>query len=286
MLRLIGYYYQMKTPRIRSVNVLELDQAIFDSTYQISLELANILKASLHVSMLHTKEQKEFYETIYGSDFIESQGINENQISNILSEVKKRGGLLDFGFSIEHFNEEDSIRQIFGKLSPEESLSVLGYNKSPKHQKILKKLLKHDLGNPIMLIPIGKKVESFHKLIVPFDPEFITKRKLINLKWYADQFGVMIDFVHFKKTFEEAEKNQLKEVYDMIFDWINTIGFSNIVHFRFPISNSLNEGLKDYLKDQSNYLLCILDNQIKKSICTSSSSNECLTDIKEAVVIL
>ena len=168
----------------------------------------------------------------------------------------------------------------------DESLSILGYNKSTKHKAVLKRLLKTDLGNPLMLIPMGREVKNFHKIIVPFEPEYVTKKKLSNLKWYADQLGVMIDFVHFKQKGERAEMLALREIYETIFYWVDDLEFSSEVKFRFPISDNLNTGLEEYLAGQENYLLCVIDNEVKKAISTTSSNKECLMDIKEPVVIL
>lgn len=276
----------MRAKRIRQVNVLELDQAMYNSTYQVGLEMANWLNASMHICMLETREQKEYLNALYGSNADRTKVITRNQIEDIINDVQVKGELIDLGFSMDHFAEEDSINEIFNELTIDESLSILGYNKSTKHKQVLKKLLKTDLGNPLLLVPMGTQLSSFHKIIVPFEPEFVTKKKLANLKWYADQLGVMIDFVHFKKKGEGNEIIKLREIYEMIFYWIDDLEFSSEVKFRFPIADNLNAGLQDYLKDQSNYLLCVIDNEIKKTISTANTNKECLMDIKEPVVIL
>jgi len=276
----------MRVKRIRQVNVVELDQAMYSSTYQVGLELANWLNASMHVCMLETKEQKEFVASVYGKGENRSHLINRGQVEDIINDVKVKGELFNVNYSIDHFDENDSFNEIFSEISIDESLSILGYNKSSKHKAVLKRLLKTDLGNPLMLIPMGKEVKNFHKIIVPFEPEYVTKKKLSNLKWYADQLGVMVDFVHFKQKAERAEMLALREIYETIFYWVDDLEFSSEVKFRFPISDDLNAGLEEYLAEQENYLLCVIDNEVKKAISTNASNTECLMDIKEPVVIL
>lgn len=276
----------MGAKRIRQINVLELDQAMYNSTYQVGLEMANWLNASMHICMLESKEQKEFLNDVYGVEKNKSHVINRNQIEDIINDVQVKGELIDLGFSIDHFDEGDSVKEIFSELSLDESLSVLGYNKSAKHKEVLKKLLKFDLGNPLMLIPMGETIKNFHRIVVPFEPEFVTKRKLQNLKWYADQLGVMVDFIHFKKKGESREMTRYNDIYETIFSWVDELNFTSEVKFRFPIADNLNIGLTEYLKDQENYLLCVIDSHIRGNISTSKSNKECLMDIKETVVIL
>lgn len=275
----------MGNKRIRQINVLELDQAMYDSTYEVGLELSNWLNAPMHVCMLESQEQKQFVRQVYGQDDDKSHTINKNQIESIINGVRNKGGLFDLGFSMEHFDEDDSVNDIFKELSLDESLSVLGYNKSEKHKDVLKKLLKYDLGNPLMLVPMGESLKNFHRIIVPFQPEYVTKSKLKKLKWYADQLGVMVDFVHFDESIDKSKKAK-EQLYDTIYSWVNELKFNSEVKFRFPIADNLNLGLKDYLRDQENYLLCIIDSHIKGRISTSKQNSECLMDIKETVVIL
>tara|TARA_B110000211_G_C14018023_1_gene526250 strand:+ start:565 stop:1395 length:831 start_codon:yes stop_codon:yes gene_type:complete len=276
----------MSTKRIRQINVIELDQAMYSSTYEVGLEMANWLNASMHVCMLETKEQKAYLNEIYGIDKNRSHIINRDQVEEIIKKVQKSNGLLDLGFSIEHFDEEDSIERVFKELSIDESLSVLGYNKSTKHKEVLKKLLKVDFDNPLLLVPMGKTLKTFHKIIVPFEPEFVTKRKLEKLKWYTEQLGVMIDFVHFKKKGESREMGRYNHLYETIFSWVDELKFNSEVKFRFPKSDNLNSGLTEYIKDKDNYLLCVIDSHIRASLSTSKNNKECLMDIKEPVVIL
>lgn len=276
----------MNVRRIRQVNVLELDQAMYNSTYQVGLELANWLNASMNICMLETKEQGEFIKAVYGDEKEGPRKARRNQIDGIINDVKVKGELIDFGYSVDHFDENDSIKEIFGQLTIDESLSILGYNKSLKHKQVLKKLLNEDLGNPLMLIPMDKQVKTFHRLIVPFEPEYVTKRKLSQLKWYTEQLGVMIDFVHFKSHQTTEEKMKLREIYEVIYYWVEDLQFSNKVNFRFPTANNLNEGLIEYLKNEENYLLCVIDSEIKKAISTSHLNKTCLMDIKEPLVII
>lgn len=276
----------MKERRIRQVNVLELDQAMYISTYQVGLEMANWLNASMHICMLETQEKKEFVSSVFGDGEMNSQFINKNEIEGIINDVVVKGELVNFGYSLNHFEENDSIKNIFGQLTLDESFSILGYNKSIKHKQVLKKLLKEELGNPLMLVPMDKELKNFHRLVIPFEPEYVTKKKLIQLKWYADQFGVMVDFVHFQKPTDSFDKEQLKDIYNMIYAWVDELKFSSTVSFRFPNAKNLNEGLVDYLKDLENYIVCVIDNEIKKSISTSISNRACLMDIKEPVVII
>lgn len=276
----------MEAGRIRQVNVFELDQAMYNSTYRIGLELAEWFNASMHICMLETNEQKEFYSALGGEFGKKAHDLNRNQIQDIIDNVKVKGDLLDLGYSMNHFHEDESIQKIFSELSVDESLSILGYNKSEKHKQVLKKLLDFDLGSPLMLIPMNKEMELFHKLIVPFEPEYVTKEKLAKLKWYTDQLGVMVDFVHFKKKSKKEDLVKLKLTYDNLFKWIDELKFSSAVNFRIPSVNKLHEGLSEFLKDQKNYILCVLDDEIKKFISTSSGNSKCIMDIKETLVII
>lgn len=275
----------MRAKRIRQVNVLELDQAMYNSTYQMGLEMANWLNASMYICMLESKEQKEYINSVYGIEENKAPIINRNQVEDIIDNVRLKGELIDLGYSIDHFDENDSINDIFAEISIDESFSILGYNKSSKHKTVLKKLLKQDLGNPLMLMPMGKEIKNFHRIIVPFEPEYVTKKKLISLKWYADQLGVMVDFVHFKEKSEVSEIIRMREIYEVIFSWVDDLEFSSEVQFMFPFAENLNAGLEEYLANQDNYLVCIIDNEVKKSISTNNTNKECLTDIKEPLVI-
>lgn len=274
----------MKTRRIRQINVLELDQAMYSSTYQYGLEMANWLNASMHVCMLESQEQREFSRGVYGPDSTSAHLITRNQIEGIINEVKVKGELMDLGLSIRHFDEEESIKNIFQEITLAESFAILGYNKSTRHKEVLKRLLKFDLGNPLMLVPMGKDLSTFHKMVVPFQPQFVTKKKLANLKWYADQLGVMIEFVHFKQSGEDNDN--LTNLLETIFTWIKELDFYNSIQFKSVVSTGVKEGLNKYLEGEENYLVCIIDNAIRSLISTSSTNKECLMDIKETVVIL
>lgn len=276
----------MGTKRIRKINVLEIEGAVYDSTFEVGMEMSNWLNASMHVCMIETKEQKEFYKECYGSEEHKTHLISRLHIEEIMQNVQNRSQLLNNGYSIDHFDEKVEVKEFFKELTLDECFSVLGYNKSSKHKEVLKKLLQTDLENPLMLVPMGKIVKNYHRIVVPFEPLFVTKKKLKQLKWYADQLGVMVDFVHFKKKGERKEMMRLNHVYETIFSWVDELNFSGKVKFRFPISDKLNEGLKEYLRGQQNYLLCVIDDHIKSYISTSSTNEECLMDIKEPVVII
>lgn len=276
----------MRARRIRQINVLELDQAIFQSTYKIGLEMANWLNASLHICMLESSERTEFINSVYGNEENKSHFINRKQVEDIINHVKVKDELNVFGYSIDHFDENDPVKKIFEEISIDESFSILGYNKSSKHKLVLKNILDSDLGNPLMLVPMGKEIHGFHKIVVPFNPQYVTKKKLTSLKWYADQLGVMIDFVHFNQEKEANEMIKINKICEVMFSWIEDLGFSSKINFRFLNADNLNIGLQDYLKTQNNYFLCIIDNDTKRSISTNKINKECLTDIKEVVVIL
>ena len=276
----------MEAGRIRQVNVFELDQAMYNSTYRIGLELAEWFNASMHICMLETNELKDFYSSMGDGFQSKAQEINRNQIQDIIDNVKVKGDLLNLDYSLNYYPEDESFKKIFSELSLDESLSILGYNKSEKHKEVLKKLLDYDLGSPLMLIPMNKEMELFHKLIVPFEPDYVTKEKLSKLKWYTDQLGVMVDFVHFKKKSNKEDLVKLKLTYDNLFKWVDELGFASTVNFRIPSVNKLHEGLSDFLRGQENYILCVLDDEIKKSISTSVGNSKCIMDIKETLVII
>lgn len=270
----------MKPKRIRQINILELDQALYSSTYEVGLEMANWLNASMHVCMLESFERKSLEKGNSNSN------TSRSFVEDIINDISVKGELINLGVSFDQFDEKQSIKEVFGELSLNESLSILGYNKSPKHKEVLKKLIKNDLGNPLLLVPMGKELENFHKIIVPFDPEYVTKKKLSSLKWISDQLGLMIEFVHFKQN-DTPLPIEIREICEVINYWIEDLGFNANIQFDFPYSMNLNEGLKTYLAGRNNYLLCIIDKKTKSSISLASSLNEeCLMDIKEPVVVL
>ena len=79
----------------------------------------------------------------------------------------------------------------------------------------------------------------------------------------------------------------MEGVYKTIQNWVDDLNFCSKVTFQYITAINLNTGLKDYVKNQESYFICIIDREIKKSISTSFIPNEeCLMDIKEPVVIL
>lgn len=243
--------------------------------------MANWLNASMHVCMIESEEGKAFANS---SNLVTPA---KQIVEDIIDNVVVQGELINLGLSFNEFGEQDSLKDVFSKSSINESLSILGYNKSQRHKDVLKKLIKDDLGSPLLLIPMGKEINNFHKMVVPFEPEFVTKRKLADLKWVSDQLGVAIDFVHFKREKDQEELISLSEIYEIINYWIEDLDFTSKINFKFPKGDALNSGLENYLHGQENYLLCVIDKHIKNSISISSNpTDECLMDIKEPVVIL
>ena len=129
----------MKSKRIRQINILELDQALYNSTYEVGLEMTNWLNASMHVCMLESFETKSL------KSHLSQEKSAKNFVEEIINDVLKKEELFNHGVSYDYFDENQPIRDIFNKLSADESLSVLGYNKSTKHKEVLKKILTEDL---------------------------------------------------------------------------------------------------------------------------------------------
>lgn len=243
--------------------------------------MSNCFNASLRVCILESEENKAFNRN-------EWIGVSSKTfVENLINDVSANRQLVKLGVSFDEFSENQPLKDVFSGLSLNETLSILGYNKSFRHKEVLKRLIKEEIGYPLMLIPNGKDVKSFHKIVVPVEPGFVTKKKLLGLKWIVDQLGVMVDFVHVKKQNYSFEFKGLDDVFDLVRNWVEDLGFCSKVKFEYITGEGLNDALKNYIKNQKSCFICIIDRQIKNTISLSSANNEeCLMDIKEPVVIL
>jgi hypothetical protein len=271
----------VKTRRIRRINILELDHALYNSTYNAGLEMANCFNASIHVCILESEENKMFNQNQW-------IGVSSKKfVENLIDDASENRQLLKLGLSFDEFSENKPLKDIFNGLLLNESVTMLGYNKSFRHKEVLNRLIKEELGSPLMLIPNGKDVKSFHKIVVPFEPEFVTKKKLLGLKWIVDQLGVMVDFVHVKKQNYSHQVEGLDDVFELVKNWVEDLGFCSKITFKCITGENFHSALGNYIKKQKNCFICIVDRQIKNTISLSFSNNEeCLMDIKEPVVIL
>lgn len=235
--------------RIRTINFIDFKEAIYASTISYGLELSNWLNADVQFSLISQNDAVKLNE-------------QEKQLESLIKSISIGNELLAPKMRFSAIKNTDDFSGGFDHEVCSESLSLMGFNNSGPHRKLLTAVLKHKRNHPLLLLPRGQVFANIHQLILPFSPEYLTKRSLKQIHWVCEHFGMqlVLAVAHDSNTAHEAE------IIALIKQWIAELDFTTKVKFKMlPIPNAL-KGVKMFFGTNNNCLLALADKKVKSQV--------------------
>lgn len=239
----------MLDKRIRIINFIDFKEAIYASTISYGLELSNWLNADVQFSLVsHNNEVK-----------VQEQ---EKQLQSLVKSISIGNELIAPKMSYNAIDSATDFSIGFDHKVCSESLSVMGFNNSNPHRKLLQEVLKHKRNHPLMLLPRGQVFTNIHKLILPFSAEHLSKRSLKQVHWVCEHFGMQLILA----VAHDARLTNEAEIIALIKEWVAELDFTTKVKFKIlPLPNVLNS-LKAFSGQGNNGLLALADKKMKNQV--------------------
>lgn len=279
----------MATNRIRSIEVLELADKFDPTTANLSIELANWLNATLSFTLIHSLIDKRIERS-------NLKGIDKN--TGEVSEIHSRKKMLDeiqqellslpleLGFDFLTLEDQSDINSWLSVtdaqlliISADLKDTAFGWRAS-----LISHI--HRLSPAIVgVAPATMEYGNFHTLVVPYHFDSLSDDKLRVLKWFVEQMGLLVEFVHVVTDNDPRSNDELTDRMEIAMDQIENFFNNNLVKFYFPRSKDINQGVKSFLNNKSSYIVAFIDDIYKGAFLGKSLSNQKLEPIDSLTLL-
>ena len=279
----------MKIDRIREIEILELADKFDPLTANLSVELANWLNSTLSFTLIRNVIDKSIDESFYQIDK------EEDQVSEVHARRKKLNEIqqdlfslpLELGFDFLNLEDQRDIQKWLANLGAD-MIVVSGFLKDMRlgwRASLISHI--HQSSSAIVAVaPSGEMSLNFHTLIVPYHLDSLSDEKLTVLKWFVEQMGLLVEFVHVVTDDENTEDFELTDKCERAMTHIEEYFNNNLVKFYFPRNKNLNGGLKQFLKHKSNYIISYIDDYGKNAYLGNSVGQSKLDPINALTVLI
>ena len=279
----------MKIDRIRGIEILELADKFDPLTANLSVELANWLNSSLSFTLIRNVIDKSIDESFNKMDD------KQDQVNEVHARRKKLHEIqqdlfslpLELGFDFLNLEDRKDIQKWLANLGPD-MIIISGFLKDMRlgwRASLISHI--HQSSSAILAIaPPGKVSLNFHTLIVPYHLDSLSDEKLTVLKWFVEQMGLLVEFVHVVTDDESKEDFELTDKCERAMTLIEGYFNNNLVKFYFPRNNNLNGGLKQFLKHKSNFIISYIDDYGKNAYLGNSVGETKIDPINALTVLI
>lgn len=280
----------MRPNRIRNIEVLELADKFDQTTANLSIELANWLNATLSFTLIHSVIDKRIERS-------NLKGIEKKpgEVSEIHSRKKKLDEIqqellslpLELGFDFLTLEDQNDIQSWLSVSSSQ--LIVISADLKDTAFGWSASLISHiHRFSPAIvgIAPAKMEYANFHTLVVPYHFDSLSDEKLKVLKWFVEQMGLLVEFVHVVTSNDTQNNDELTEQMELAMDQIEAYFNNNLVKFYFPRSTNINEGVKTFLNSKSSYIVAFIDDFYKNAFLGKSLSNRMLDPIDSLTLLI
>jgi hypothetical protein len=279
----------LKLDRIRSIEILELADKFDHNTANLSIELANWLNSKLSFTLIKNVIDKSINTSL--SEFY----FEEDEVSEVHARRKKLAEIqndlislpLELGFDFLNFDDQKDIKSWLSN-SEADLILVSGYLKDIQigWRASLLSQISQSSNALLAIAPAGIINLNFHTLIVPYHLDSLSEEKLMILKWFVEQMGLLVEFVHVVLDEEATEEFELTDKCERAMSMIEEYFNNNLVKFYFPRSIDLNTGLQKFLKHKSNYIMAYIDDFGKNAYLGKSISEQKIEPVNALTVLI
>lgn len=280
----------MRPNRIRNIEVLELADKFDQTTANLSIELANWLNATLSFTLIHSVIDKRIERS-------NLKGIEKKpgEVSEIHSRKKKLDEIqqellslpLELGFDFLTLEDQNDIQSWLSVSSSQ--LIVISADLKDTAFGWSASLISHiHRFSPAIvgIAPAKMEYANFHTLVVPYHFDSLSDEKLKVLKWFVEQMGLLVEFVHVVTSNDTQNNDELTEQMELAMDQIEAYFNNNLVKFYFPRSTNINEGVMTFLNSKSSYIVAFIDDFYKNAFLGKSLSNRMLDPIDSLTLLI
>ena len=280
----------MRPNRIRNIEVLELADKFDQTTANLSIELANWLNATLSFTLIHSVIDKRIERS-------NLKGIEKKpgEVSEIHSRKKKLDEIqqellslpLELGFDFLTLEDQNDIQSWLSVSSSQ--LIVISADLKDTAFGWRASLISHiHRFSPAIvgIAPAKMEYANFHTLVVPYHFDSLSDEKLKGLKWFVEQMGLLVEFVHVVTSNDTQNNDELTEQMELAMDQIEAYFNNNLVKFYFPRSTNINEGVMTFLNSKSSYIVAFIDDFYKNAFLGKSLSNRMLDPIDSLTLLI
>jgi hypothetical protein len=270
--------------------VLELADKFDLTTANLSIELANWLNATLSFTLIHSVIDKRIEKS-------NLKGVEKNpgEVSEIHSRKKKLDEIqqellslpLELGFDFLTIEDQTDIKDWLSVSSSQ--LIVISADLKDTAFGWRASLISHiHCFSPAIvgIAPSKMDYANFHTLVVPYHFDSLSDEKLKLLKWFVEQMGLLVEFVHVVTNNDTKTNDELTEQMELAMDQIESYFNNNLVKFYFPRSSNVNEGVKIFLNSKSSYIVAFIDDFYKNAFLGKSLSNRMLDPIDALTLLI
>jgi len=280
----------LRPNRIRNIEVLELADKFDQTTANLSIELANWLNATLSFTLIHSVIDKRIERS-------NLKGIEKKpgEVSEIHSRKKKLDEIqqellslpLELGFDFLTLEDQNDIQSWLSVSSSQ--LIVISADLKDTAFGWSASLISHiHRFSPAIvgIAPAKMEYANFHTLVVPYHFDSLSDEKLKVLKWFVEQMGLLVEFVHVVTSNDTQNNDELTEQMELAMDQIEAYFNNNLVKFYFPRSTNINEGVMTFLNSKSSYIVAFIDDFYKNAFLGKSLSNRMLDPIDSLTLLI
>lgn len=278
----------LKLDRVRCIEILELADKFDPYTANLAVELANWLNAKLSFTMIKNvidkSLQANFNEITMEEDEVNEVHSRRKKIAKIQEDLFSLP--IELGFDFLTLEDRNDIQKWLSHSSADVFL-ISGLLKDVQfgwRASLLSYLDKSSMV-PIAIVPEGEISLNFHTLIVPYHLDLLTDEKLILLKWFVEQMGLLVEFVHITNDEEAKEDFELTDKSEKAMQHIEEYFNYNLVKFYFPRNNNFIAGLNHFLKHKNNYIIAFIDEFGKNAYLGKGISKEQI-QLKKSMTML
>ncbi|MDC3220498.1 hypothetical protein OAT71_01660 [Flavobacteriales bacterium] len=280
----------MRPNRIRNIEVLELADKFDQTTANLSIELANWLNATLSFTLIHSVIDKRIEKS-------NLKGVEKNpgEVSEIHSRKKKLDEIqqellslpLELGFDFLTIEDQTDIKDWLSVSSSQLIIITADLTDTAFGWRASLISHIHRFSKAIVgIAPSKMDYANFHTLVVPYHFDSLSDEKLKVLKWFVEQMGLLVDFVHVVTNNDTRTNDELTEQMELAMDQIESYFNNNLVKFYFPRSSNVNEGIKIFLNSKSSFIVAFIDDFYKNAFLGKSLSNRMLDPIDALTLLI
>lgn len=276
--------------RIRNIEVLELADKFDQTTANLSIELANWLNATLSFSLIHSVIDKGI-----GKGSLRGIDKSPGEVSEIHSRKKKLDEIqqdllslpLELGFDFLTLEDQNDIQKWLN-VSPAELLLISADLKETSFGWCASLISHIHRFSPAIIGVAPAKMDyvNFHTLVVPYHFDSLSDEKLKALKWFVEQMGLLVEFVHVVPDSDQRSNDELTDQMELAMDQIESFFNNNLVKFYFPRSKNINTGVKQFLINKSSFIVAFIDDFYKNAFLGKSLSNSKLDPIDTLTLMI
>lgn len=276
--------------RIRNIEILELADKFDQTAANLSIELANWLNATLSFSLIHSVIDKGI-----NKGDLKGVGKSPGEVSEIHSRKKKLDEIqqdllslpLELGFDFLTLEDQNDIQKWLN-VSPAELLLISADLKDTSFGWRASLISHIHRFSPAIIgvAPSRMDYSNFHTLVVPYYFDSLSDDKLKALKWFVEQMGLLVEFVHVVTDSDQRSDDELTDQMEIAMDQIESFFNNNLVKFYFPRNKDVNTGVKQFLNNKSSYIVAFIDDYYKNAFLGKSLSNRKLDPIDSLTLLI